>query len=112
MLLRLPVRLARLAVFAAYFLWELILANAVVAWEIVTPTTFMRPGIVRVPTRCASDLEIMLLANFITLTPGTLTLEVSDDRRFLYVHALHIVSPDHLRVRIGRLEDRLLGAMR
>jgi multicomponent Na+:H+ antiporter subunit E len=50
----------------------------------------MTPAIVAIPLDIDSDGEITLLANMITLTPGTLSLDVSDDRRFLYVHGMHI----------------------
>lgn len=105
-ILRLPFRIVRTAWFLVWFLWELILANAIVAWEIITPRYKMRPGIIACPYR-GSELEATLLANLITLTPGTMTLEVDPERRLLYVHALHISTPDRLRESIRELEDRL-----
>lgn len=107
-----PVRIGRGLWFLAYYLWELVVANAVIAWEVMTPRHYMRPGIIRVPIRSRSDLEVTLLANLISFTPGTLSLEVADDRSALYVHALHLVSPQHLRTRLWRMEDRLLGVLR
>lgn len=98
--------------FIPFFLWELLLANLQVALEVVRPRHRMEPGIIRVPLRAESDLEITLFANLISLTPGTLTLGVTDDRSGLYVHGLHVRSPDHFRGRLARLEDRLLGVMR
>ena len=50
----------------------------------------MKPGIVKIPLDARSDLEITLLANLISLTPGTLSLDVSDDRKVLYVHAMYV----------------------
>jgi multicomponent Na+:H+ antiporter subunit E len=111
-LLRLPLRLAKAVPFSVLFLWELVLANTVVAWEVLTPRNYMRPGIVAVPIRARHDHEIAMLANLISLTPGTLTLEVAEDRSVLYVHSLHLLSPDHLRSRVSRLEDRLLWMLR
>lgn len=111
-LVRLPVRLAKAVPFTFFFLWELAVANAVVAWEVMTPRHYMRPGIVEVPIRSRRPMEISLLANLISLTPGTLTLEVAADRTALYVHALHLMSPEHLRLRVRRLEDRLLWVLR
>lgn len=111
-LVRLPVRLLKAIPFTFFFLWDLTVANAVVAWEVVTPRHYMRPGIVEVPIRSSRPIEIALLANLISLTPGTLSLEVGEDRAALYVHALHLVSPEDLRVRVRRLEDRLLWVLR
>ena len=53
----------------------------------------MIPGIVAVPLELASDLEITVLATLITLTPGTLSLHLAEDRRTLYVHAMYIDDP-------------------
>ncbi len=73
-----------------FFLWELIKANLRVAYDVLTPTHLMRPGIISIPLDASTDAEITLLANMITLTPGTLSLDVSADRRVLYIHAMYI----------------------
>jgi multicomponent Na+:H+ antiporter subunit E len=75
--------------FILFFVWELFKANLRVLWEVVTPAFYMKPGIVAIPLDVTSDLEITLLANLITLTPGTLSLDISDDRRVLYVHTMY-----------------------
>jgi multicomponent Na+:H+ antiporter subunit E len=83
--------------FIGFFIWELILANLRVAYDVVTPRHYMRPGVVAIPLDVTRDAEIVLLANLITLTPGTLSLDISDDRRTLYVHAMHIDDLEQLR---------------
>lgn len=80
----------RLIGFFFYFLYELFKANLQVAADVVTPKFYMKPGIVEVPLDAKTSLEITLLANLISLTPGTLSLDVSDDRKVLYVHAMYI----------------------
>lgn len=76
--------------FIFFFLKELIKANVQVAYDVITPRFYMKPGIIRIPLSVKTDLEITLLANLITLTPGTLSLDVSDDKKVLYVHAMYI----------------------
>lgn len=76
--------------FFLYFLRELISANLRVAYEVLSPSYTMSPAIVAIPLDINSDVEILLLANVITLTPGTLSLDVSDDRRVLYIHAMYV----------------------
>lgn len=98
--------------FIPFFLWELLLANLQVALEVVRPRPRIEPGIIRVPLRARSDLEITFFANLISLTPGTLTLGVTKDRSALYVHGLHVRSPDDFRGRLARLEDRFLKVTR
>jgi multicomponent Na+:H+ antiporter subunit E len=102
----------RLAWFLVRYVWDLVVANAIVAWEVVTPTHSIRPGIVRVPVTVRGELELTVLANLISFTPGTLTLEVDEERSLLYVHALHMDSPDQVREQVARLERRLLRVVR
>jgi multicomponent Na+:H+ antiporter subunit E len=107
------VRLARLPGFLLYFLKELLVANLRVAAAVVAPAGRLRPAIVAVPLTVDRDAEIALLANLITLTPGTLSLDVSPDRRTLYVHAMAVTGPDELRreIRDG-FERRILEVFR
>ncbi len=80
----------RLISFILFFLYELIKANMQVAWEVGTPKFHMTPGIIGVPLDVTADWQITLLANLITLTPGTLSLDISEDRKVLYVHSIYI----------------------
>jgi multicomponent Na+:H+ antiporter subunit E len=79
-------QVARLAV---HFVWELLLATLRVAVDIVTPKHHMKPAILAIPVPSRSAGETTLLANVITLTPGTLSLDVSPDGKTLYVHAMY-----------------------
>jgi len=81
----------------SFFLWELIKANLRVAYDVLTPRHYMRPGVVAIPLDVETDIEITLLANLITLTPGTLSLDLSTDRRVLYVHGMHIEDVEAFR---------------
>lgn len=90
-------KVPRVLYFVAFFLWELFRANLRVAYDVLTPRHHMRPGVVAVPLELDSDAAITLLANLITLTPGTLSLDVSADRRVLYVHTMYIEDPDTFR---------------
>jgi multicomponent Na+:H+ antiporter subunit E len=94
-------RKARLVLaFIPFFSWELIKANVRVAYEVVTPHHTMNPGVVAVPLDATSDAEISLLANLITLTPGTLSLDVAADRKTLYVHAMFVGDAESFRRQI------------
>lgn len=75
------------------FLWELIKANLRVSYSVFVPSS-MRPGIIGIPLDLKSDLGILTLANMITLTPGTLSLDVSDDKKVLYVHGIVVEDPE------------------
>ncbi len=83
-------RVPRLVSLVLFFLKELVVANLRVAYEVITPPLYMKPGVIALPLDARTDLEITLLANMISLTPGTLSLEVAEDRSYLYVHAIHV----------------------
>jgi multicomponent Na+:H+ antiporter subunit E len=99
--------------FLGFFLWELFKANIRVAYDIVTPRHHMKPGVVAIPLELTTDEEITVLANLITLTPGTLSLDVSADRRTLYVHAMYVDDLEAFRREIkDGFERRVMELMR
>jgi multicomponent Na+:H+ antiporter subunit E len=75
-------------VYLAAFVWELVTANLDVAYRVLAPSMPINPEVVEVPLRVESDLAITTIANSITLTPGTLTMDYDDERNSLYVHAI------------------------
>lgn len=88
---RLWLRLRRIWSLALLFSYELVLSAVKVALVVVRPDLrTLTPGIIAFPLSVTSDAEITMLANLITLTPGTLSVDVSDDRRHLYVHVLDL----------------------
>ncbi|MBT2659432.1 MULTISPECIES: Na+/H+ antiporter subunit E [Bacillaceae] len=76
------------------FTLELILSNISVLKAVLRPKLNIKPGIFAFPTELKEDWEITMLANLITLTPGTLVVDVSPDNRILYVHAMDISDAD------------------
>jgi multicomponent Na+:H+ antiporter subunit E len=99
--------------FLGFFIKEFILSNLRVTREIVSPVRKMKPGIVAIPLEAKTDLEITLLANLISLTPGTLHLDVSQDRKVLYVHGMFIEDAEGFRKNLKEeLEKRLLEVLR
>jgi multicomponent Na+:H+ antiporter subunit E len=96
---------------AGLFLWELALSAWRVALTVLSPRMQLAPGILAFPLTVRTDFEITLLANLITLTPGTLSVDVSEDRRTLYVHALDCADPAAVRRDIaGGFERRIMEA--
>lgn len=99
--------------FTVYFLGEFILSSLRVAHDVLTPTLYAKPGIVAVPLDAKTDLEITALASAITLTPGTVSLDVSEDRSTIYIHAMYADDPDAVRRNIKEgMEKRLMELMR
>lgn len=103
----------KVVAFIFYFIYELVKANIEVAIEVMTPKFKMTPGIVKLPLDAETDLEISFLANLISLTPGTLSLDVSDDRKVLYVHSMYIKDRESFIAGIKNgFEKRLLEILR
>jgi multicomponent Na+:H+ antiporter subunit E len=99
--------------FAAFFVKEVVISAVRVARDVLTPHPRMRPAIVGVPLDVRTDGQITLLAILITLTPGTLALDVSPDRRTLIVHAMFAADADQVRHDIkSGFERRILELAR
>lgn len=100
--------------FAAWFVRELTIANVRMIRYTLSPLRAMTPGIVAVPLDDdLSDLEITTLANLVSLTPGTLSLDVTPDRRTLYVHAMDASDPGAVRAEVkDGFEARIKGILR
>lgn len=91
--------------FAGWFLWKLVEASVVVAWEVATPRNRIREGVIAVPLRGITPELTTFVANAISLTPGTLTLEVrTGPPTVLYVHVLHLHDVDAARREVRHLE--------
>lgn len=96
------------------FLWDLVVSSVQVARAVLSPRDITRPRFTAIPLRATSDLEITLVANFISLTPGTLSIDVSADRRTLLVHDIFAGDSStaaRASVRDG-IEARVLAATR
>lgn len=105
-------RVRQLAGLVAFFLWDLVLGNLRVAREVMTPGWQARPAIVAVPLETCHELELLLLANIVSLTPGTLTLDVADDCGVLYVYAMYAGDPEAVRRSIKTsFERRILDVL-
>lgn len=72
------------------FVWECVKANIDVAYRVVHPALPIRPGTVKVRTSLRSDIGLTFLANSVTLTPGTTSIDIDKDNGILYVHRLYI----------------------
>jgi multicomponent Na+:H+ antiporter subunit E len=98
-------------VFLGVYAWKLLEANLIVTWEVLTPGTRVNEGIVAVPVTGASPLVLALLANAVSLTPGTMVVEITRDPPVLYVHVLHLRSIEQVRLELFRLERLLVRAV-
>ncbi len=107
-----PGRIPRILRFIGFFIKELVQANLRVGFDILTPPWHMKPGVIAMPLEARTELEITMVANLISLTPGTLSLDVSDDRKVLYIHAMFLDNEEELRRNLKEMECRALELFR
>ena len=108
--------------FLANFLWRLVQANLVVAWEIVTPRLKINRAIIAVQMHSSSAGVVTVVANAVTLTPGTVTVDVVETEvmlddgagvrtdRTLFIHVLHFIDVDSVRRDVLQLERLAIKA--
>jgi multicomponent Na+:H+ antiporter subunit E len=104
-----PVRLFWMIVYIPVFFYHMIVANFDVAYRVINPGLPIKPGIVKVKTKLKTDMGKMFLANSITLTPGTLTVDVEDD--VLYIHWINVQTDDVKKateIIVGKFEKYLV----
>lgn len=114
MIRALPRRVLLSLVFLLRFLRELVIANWQVTKIVLGPTLRIRPGFVSIPLDARSDVEITSFANAITLTPGTISVYIPDDRDSIVIHAIDVGDDlDALRASIkASLEAPILRVTR
>lgn len=106
-------RLWRVLRLVVLFIYELVVSSIQVVWDVITPQHLSKPGIIAMPLDAKSDAEIFLVANLISLTPGTLSLDVTDDRETLYVHAMFLEKPEDLKKELkDGMERSVIEAMK
>lgn len=113
MIKKVVLKIYHLIGFLLFYIVEVVIANMRIAWDIITPRHRMKPGVLAIPLDVESDNEILALNNLTTMTPGTLCLDVSTDKRVIYVHAMYIDDAEKIRKDIkSGLEKRIMEVSR
>ena len=103
------VNIVQLLMLALYMIWELILSSFEVAWDIITPKNKSQPKIINLPLQCQHQVQISLLANLISLTPGTLAVDIEEDNAILVVHIMFSQRQDRIITFIKKkLEPKII----
>lgn len=93
-----------------YFSWELIEASALLAWEVITPRMRVSAAVISVQLRSGLPGSMTAVANLVSLTPGTVTLEVDERSRTLFIHVLHLRTVETARQSVLKLEALVIDA--
>jgi multicomponent Na+:H+ antiporter subunit E len=106
-------RIPNLVRFVVYYFGELFESTWTVIKALFRDPATLKPGIIAYPLEAKTDLEIVLLNNLLVLTPGTLGVDLSPNRQFLYIHIIDVPDPNAARQKIkAGLERRLLEVLR
>ncbi|MBX2999900.1 MAG: Na+/H+ antiporter subunit E [Caldilineaceae bacterium] len=87
----------RMFLLAIFFIWEVLVANVRIAIAILRPRLQLQPAIIAIPVEELSEPELVVLATFLTLTPGTLSVDVAPDQSTLYVHTFNLIDAEQFR---------------
>lgn len=93
-----------------YFMWKLTEASARLTWEIFTPRNHVNAAVVSVPLRCRIPGIVTVVANMVSLTPGTVTIDIDEDEMVLFIHVLHLRTFEEERAEVLLLESMTLAA--
>ncbi len=103
------VRFLRLLEFVGYYFYELVKSSLYIAWDIITPGDSTRPGIVAVDLDLKTDIGLISLANLISMTPGSLTMDMTPDKKKLYVHVMYLNEKEDFAKRLKNdFEKRIM----
>lgn len=89
-----PKRLAWLLAFVFVFIYEYLKASLEIVFKLIRPQVGLKPGIVKVKTELRSETALVFLANAITLSRGTLSVDIASEKGFLYIHWLDVKTQD------------------
>jgi len=93
--------------FFFFYISKVIQANFELAYHILSPRLNMKPGIMKISVQLTNSQAILLLVNLISMTPGTLTMDLSEDKKYIYVHFLFLSNEEKRIKEIKNLEMRI-----
>lgn len=106
-------RVPKIFAFIFLFLFDLLKANFEVMKDVVTPNHNMKPGIIKYEMNAKTDFEITMLANMIALTPGTVVIDLSKNKKIMYIHVMYLTDKEAFKNNLSnRIERKLLEILR
>lgn len=93
--------------FTGFYLVTLTKANFFIAYDILTPRMRMNPAFLEVPVKLESDFGLLLFSNLISMTPGTLSLDISEDKKIVWVHVLYHKTDDAMLEEFFEMQEKI-----
>ncbi|SHJ36152.1 multicomponent Na+:H+ antiporter subunit E [Tangfeifania diversioriginum] len=93
--------------FIVFYLVKLVEANFYIAWDILTPKMHTKPAFMEIPVTLKSDLGLLLFSNLLSMTPGTMSMDISPDKKTVLVHVLYYSTDDIMLKDFNRIQDKI-----
>ncbi len=93
--------------FIGYYLLKLLQANLFIAYDILTPKMHINPAFMKVPVNLKTDTGLLLFSNLLSMTPGTLSIDVSKDKKILFVHVLYFSSEELMQKDFNGMQNKI-----
>ncbi|MCW0482808.1 Na+/H+ antiporter subunit E [Gaoshiqia sediminis] len=97
----------RFLAFAGFFLRKLVAANLFIAYDLITPGLKIKPALFSVPLILRSDLQILLLVNLISMTPGSLAVDVEPNKKAILIHSMYTEDLDKSIAEVNEFQERI-----
>lgn len=95
--------------FFLFYLKEVIKTNFIVAMEVVTPTHYMKPGFIELDVNDLDDSQLLIFCNLLTMTPGSMVVDVSEDKKTVLVHILYLEDEEVVK---SEIQEQYLNKVR
>lgn len=100
--------LYRIVSFIGFYLFNLVKSNLVITYDILTPVLKTNPIFIQVPIRIQSNAGILLFSNLVSMTPGSLSYDISEDKKFMTVHILYKKSHEEMIKEVDKIQERII----
>jgi multicomponent Na+:H+ antiporter subunit E len=93
--------------FIGFYLVKLVEANFYIAWDILTPKMHTKPAFMEIPVTLKTDLGLLLFSNLLSMTPGTLSMDISEDKKTVLIHVLYYSTDDIMFKDFNRIQEKI-----
>ncbi|MBW6534659.1 MAG: Na+/H+ antiporter subunit E [Mariniphaga sp.] len=93
--------------FIGFYLFNLVKANVYIAWDILTPKIHMKPAFMEIPVRLETDFGLLLFSNLLSMTPGTISMDISEDKKIVRVHVLYYKTDEIMLNEFYKMQEKI-----
>lgn len=105
--MRLLLKLYYIVTFILFYLSMLVKANLIIAYDILTPSLSIKPGFIKVPLTLKSNFGMLLFSNLLSMTPGSLSIDIADDKKTMLVHVLYQTTEEKMLKEFEGMQDKI-----